>query len=70
MQPQSCVLLKYGELTLKRGNRRRFRVATHAALDRLLPVEARAGVDTLVEDALERVQQFDLGPAADLYPTR
>ncbi|KBR54760.1 tRNA uracil 4-sulfurtransferase ThiI [Mycobacterium avium] len=38
------------------------RVATHAAVDQLLPVEARAGVDTLVGNLLDRMQRFDFGP--------
>ncbi|GAB4915280.1 hypothetical protein MAHJHV29_24160 [Mycobacterium avium subsp. hominissuis] len=40
------------------------RVATHAAVDQLLPVEARAGVDTLVGNLLDRMQRFDFGPEA------
>lgn len=38
------------------------RVATHTFVDQLLTVEARAGIDVLVQDLLEGVQRFDLQP--------
>ncbi|WP_366526299.1 tRNA uracil 4-sulfurtransferase ThiI [Mycobacterium sp.] len=42
------------------------RVATRTSADRLAAIEARSGLDTLVDEALNRLQQFDLD--AYLYP--
>lgn len=41
------------------------RVTTHADLDTLARIEARADIATVVDDLLAHTQRFDLGPGAD-----
>jgi thiamine biosynthesis protein ThiI len=41
------------------------RVATRTTADRLARIEARGGLDTLVDEALNRLQQFDLDACLD-----